>query len=230
MRYHELMESGPSEEGNEKMPGRTTARTRERTRPTGEERMGQIIDAAVRVINERGFNGASLQDIADEVGITHAGVLHYVHSKQGLLTLVIQHYYDSSTAEKDYFESHQPGGSEVDKPLLVPEVCRRIVQQNATRPELVMVFHVLDAESFSPASESHDYFVERSRTTVDRGSGVSWSVPEGIDGAKAYSVALATLYGIEGRWLARQDEIDLEDEWSRCEDVMFPLPLWEGYR
>ena len=50
-----------------------------------QERLDQIVSAAVRLINARGFNGMSLQAVADEVGITQAGVLHYVGSKHGLL-------------------------------------------------------------------------------------------------------------------------------------------------
>ena len=50
------------------------------------------------------------------------------------------------------------------------------------------------------------------------------------DAQLALSVALVAMYGLEGRWLARPDEIDYEAEWARFEDVLFPLPLWEGYR
>lgn len=67
-----------------------------------QERLDQIVSAAVRLINARGFNGMSLQAVADEVGITQAGVLHYVGSKHGLLVEVIRRYYDRSSTSDDY--------------------------------------------------------------------------------------------------------------------------------
>ena len=35
-----------------------------------EERRQEILDAAVRLISERGYNGTSVQDVADAVGVT----------------------------------------------------------------------------------------------------------------------------------------------------------------
>ena len=71
---------------------------------------------------------------------------------------------------------------------------------------------------------------EHSKGGEAGGEHIPWSVPEGVDVKLSLSVAMAAMYGLEGRWLARPDEIDYEAEWARFEDVLFPLPLWEGYR
>jgi TetR/AcrR family transcriptional regulator, cholesterol catabolism regulator len=56
-------------------------------RPT-RRRAPEIIDAAARVFAERGFHGATTQDIADVLGIRQASLYYYFSSKEGALELV----------------------------------------------------------------------------------------------------------------------------------------------
>jgi AcrR family transcriptional regulator len=51
-------------------------------------RAPQIIDAAARVFAERGFHGATTQDIANVLGIRQASLYYYVSSKEAALELV----------------------------------------------------------------------------------------------------------------------------------------------
>jgi AcrR family transcriptional regulator len=60
-----------------------------RRRPT-RRRAPEIIDAAARVFAERGFHGATTQDIADVLGIRQASLYYYFSSKEGALELVCQ--------------------------------------------------------------------------------------------------------------------------------------------
>jgi AcrR family transcriptional regulator len=51
-------------------------------------RAPQIIDAAARVFAERGFHGATTQDLADVLGIRQASLYYYFSSKEAALELV----------------------------------------------------------------------------------------------------------------------------------------------
>src|SRR5215831_10243669 len=51
-------------------------------------RAPQIIEAAAHVFAERGFHGATTQDIADVLGIKQASLYYYFSSKEGALELV----------------------------------------------------------------------------------------------------------------------------------------------
>ena len=51
--------------------------TPKRIRKSPQERREEVLDAAVQLISERGFNGISIQDVADRVGISKQGVLRY---------------------------------------------------------------------------------------------------------------------------------------------------------
>lgn len=67
--------------------------TSKRTRKSPQERRAEVLDAAVQLISERGFNGISIQDVADRVGISKQGVLRYVENKDKMLALVYDEYY-----------------------------------------------------------------------------------------------------------------------------------------
>src|SRR6267154_2763254 len=57
-------------------------------RPSPRRRAPEIIEAAARVFAERGFHGATTQDIADVLGIRQASLYYYFPSKEGALELV----------------------------------------------------------------------------------------------------------------------------------------------
>ena len=59
-----------------------------RRAPSQRRRAPQIIEAAARVFAERGFHGATTQDIADVLGIRQASLYYYFSSKESALELV----------------------------------------------------------------------------------------------------------------------------------------------
>jgi TetR/AcrR family transcriptional regulator, cholesterol catabolism regulator len=63
---------------------RTTSRAEK-----GAARQLQIRLAASRLFVEKGFDGASMQDIADAVGLTKPGLYHFVESKEDLLSDIV---------------------------------------------------------------------------------------------------------------------------------------------
>src|SRR5688572_32505696 len=63
-------------------------RSRQRPRPSRRRRAPEIIEAAARVFAERGFHGATTQDIADVLGIRQASLYYYFPSKEGALEAV----------------------------------------------------------------------------------------------------------------------------------------------
>src|SRR6186997_960032 len=59
-----------------------------RSRRSPRRREPEIIEAAARVFAERGFHGATTQDIADVLGIRQASLYYYFSSKEAALELV----------------------------------------------------------------------------------------------------------------------------------------------
>lgn len=48
-------------------------------------RLSEIYHTAARIIFEKGFDATSMNDIAEAVGMTKAGIYHYIDGKKGLL-------------------------------------------------------------------------------------------------------------------------------------------------
>jgi len=59
-----------------------------------QERLRQICAIAARVFYEKGYDGASMQDIATAVGLTKAGLYHHVGSKDRLLYEIMNYGMD----------------------------------------------------------------------------------------------------------------------------------------
>ena len=60
-----------------------------RVRKSPEERKAEIIAAAGKLIGEKGYYGTSLKDIADAIGMSQPGLLHYIGNKERLLSLLV---------------------------------------------------------------------------------------------------------------------------------------------
>ena len=56
----------------------------------------QIIEAAVTVFSEKGYAAASLQDVADSVGLLKGSLYHYISSKESLLFRIFQESHEQA--------------------------------------------------------------------------------------------------------------------------------------
>ena len=205
-------------------------KARRSRRMTSEERFEQIVDVAVRLIGEKGYYGMSLQDVANEIGVSQTAVIHRVKSKQGLLIAVIERHYDKFDAVDRYLSLFEPGGAREGGRPRVPEALRRVVEQNSRQPEMVKVFEMLNTEAMSPVHPAYAYFAERPERMARQFREHEWAVPDGVDAEFVYMLANAAMYGLEGRWLANPERIDFVAEWDRYADYLFPSPLWDDYR
>jgi AcrR family transcriptional regulator len=53
-------------------------------------RSQDVLEAAVRVFHKKGYASASIQDIADEVGVLKGSLYHYIDSKEDLLARLFE--------------------------------------------------------------------------------------------------------------------------------------------
>lgn len=63
-------------------------------RPSRDERVVQIYLTAAEIIDSKGYDATSLHDIADAVGLTKAGLYHYLRSKEQLLFEIMNYAMD----------------------------------------------------------------------------------------------------------------------------------------
>jgi AcrR family transcriptional regulator len=111
-----------------------------------------IITAALEAFGASGYNGSSLKQVAQAVGMTEAGVLHHFGSKRDLLIEVLRVRDDASS-------QFIPEGS--SQPLDFVTGWINLMAFNVSQPGIIDLFTKLAAESTAPDHPSHQYFNER---------------------------------------------------------------------
>lgn len=54
------------------------------------DRSEEVVKAAIKVFNEKGYASASIQDVADAVGVLKGSLYHYIESKEELLARIFE--------------------------------------------------------------------------------------------------------------------------------------------
>ena len=185
----------------------TAERRQPRSRPETLARRREILDAAVEIFGSRGYTGGTLQEIADQVGMTHAGILHHFGSKHALLVEVLRHRDETDVADID--GQHIPDGMPLFRHLV------RTALLNAHRAGIVQAYVVLSAESVTAGHPGRDFFEKRYRTLraevahafavvcAERGI----TAPDTVDVASAG--ILAVMDGLQVQWLLDPDAVEL---------------------
>jgi TetR/AcrR family transcriptional regulator, cholesterol catabolism regulator len=78
-------------------PGRAERRGTGPRKPR-EERWSELLQVATQVFYEKGYDAASLQDIADRLGMLKGGLYYYITSKDDLLYTVISEVHRAGPA------------------------------------------------------------------------------------------------------------------------------------
>jgi len=76
-------------------------------RPASHRRRKEIVEAASRVFRDKGYEGASIQDIAEEVGLLKGSLYYWIDSKEDLLYWAIKEMHDSFVQVADISRDSQ---------------------------------------------------------------------------------------------------------------------------
>ncbi|GAA4833746.1 TetR/AcrR family transcriptional regulator [Saccharopolyspora rosea] len=85
--------------------------------------LGRLLDVSVRVFNERGYEGTSMEDLSHRLGITKSAIYHHVSGKDELLRLGVNRAMDALFAVVE--EEPSRTGSAIDR---LEHVVRRSVE------------------------------------------------------------------------------------------------------
>lgn len=72
------------------------ARERQPAQSPRRNRDGEILEAAIEVFSAKGYAGASLQDVADAVGLLKGSLYHYISSKESLLSRIFEEAHEQA--------------------------------------------------------------------------------------------------------------------------------------
>lgn len=161
-----------------------------------------ILQTALDVIGRKGYTATSLRDIADQAGMTQAGLLHHFDTKENLLAEVLR-------KRDEVDRQHFSPADVTELPLII-----RLAHHNMEVPGLVQLYVSLQAASVSPDHPCHDYFRDRDvvvhgRITrdIERRQKAGTFDPE-VDARLIARMLLALSDGLQAEWAINPD-IDL---------------------
>ncbi|MEZ0446661.1 TetR/AcrR family transcriptional regulator [Cellulomonas sp. ICMP 17802] len=185
-------------------PAAAPKRRARQPRQATAERRAEILRAAANTFGSKGYKNGSLTEVAEQVGITHAGVLHHFGSKEQLLVEVLE--YRDKEDVRDLEGQHIPDGMELFRHLI------RTARMNVDRPGIVQGYSVLTGESVTENHPARGWVTDRftilrgeiQAAIVEVGGG---SVPEDVAACAASSI-IGVMDGLQVQWLL-DDRVDL---------------------
>ncbi|WP_340379966.1 TetR/AcrR family transcriptional regulator [Streptomyces sp. SS7] len=168
-------------------------------RTRSEERRAEIVRAALEVIAERGYRGASLAAVAERVGLTQQGLLHHFPTKEALLVAVLQ--------ERDQWDAVPDTRWRVD-------LLTALVDYNAMRPGIIQTFSALLGESVTEGHPAREYFTERYtgvRRTMAQALRAQYGdrLPNGLTPERTAPLLVAVMDGLQYQWLLDPESVDM---------------------
>jgi AcrR family transcriptional regulator len=173
----------------------------------------EILQVALDVVAEFGYRKASNREIADRVGLTQPGLMHYFASREELYIEVLR-----ARDQRDLDEFFEPD------PTFAGFL--GIIAHNVTVPGLVRLYVEFSAEATIPGHPANSYFVERYAwarsvlTGVITRAQATGEFGPSIDPAIAVDLVLASADGLQVQWLL-DPRVEMVERLSR---------MWEGIR
>lgn len=167
----------------------------------GLERREAILDATLEAFSKLGYRGASLREIARELGMSSGNLHYYFASRDDLLAAVVVAW-----------EQKNLGGGDYSIANLV-----RAAQQNSEYPGLIRLYSTLVVESSDPAHPNRGFITERyAALLADLSQDIAAQQAAGtvdgqLDPDRTARAIIAASDGLQMQWLHAPD-FDLADE------------------
>ncbi len=177
----------------------------------------EILTTALDVIARTGYRGTSVKELANAVGLSQAGLLHYFSSKEELFAEILA---KRDAVNKD--AALERGESAVD--ALVG-----IVRHNADVPGLVQLYAQFSIEASDPGHPSHAVFVTRyARVRELLAADIAarkeaGTLSSSLDAGVAAGLLIAAADGLQTQWLL-DPEVDMAAHLSSLVSLLCSAP------
>lgn len=124
------------------MPPQTPTKKRGKAAKTAPSRQprrrdGDVLEAAVKVFHQRGYSDATVQDVADELGILKGSLYHYIDTKEDLLFQLVDEVHTQVELILEQVEA-EPGLDPIERLGLY---VRRQVEYNLENLSRISVYY-----------------------------------------------------------------------------------------
>jgi AcrR family transcriptional regulator len=167
----------------------------------------RAIDVGVELFGTTGYNGATLTEVADKLGMTLTGLQHHFPDKDSLLAAVLEER-DVRAANKLDTHTH----------LDETESLLAMLEENVSAPGLMELQCVLSAEATSPDHPAHDYFKKRYEALRAQATLAFEQMIEAgdmkpiLEPSSLAAMVLALVDGLQLQWLLDRGSVDIAAE------------------
>jgi AcrR family transcriptional regulator len=182
----------------------------------GERSREAVLDAAERVMAERGYEAATVASLVEEAGIPASSIYHYFGSKEGVLLAVMER-----GAARFHEALPEPTGRQGSQVQHLRRLMASIVDGLERRPGFLRLILVMATQPRTNGNRQVAIVVERVRELALTRLRKQMDVAFGIDPASRQADHLArfTLAAIEGAFVATQADPSLS-----LGELLGPLP------
>ncbi|NGN67766.1 TetR/AcrR family transcriptional regulator [Streptomyces sp. A7024] len=170
----------------------------------------EILDKALELVASAGYSRTTVRELAEAVGLSQTGLLHYFGSKEELFKEILRRR-DELDRRTFGFDPEAGGG-----PVDVPDGTVRLVAHNAQVPGLVQLYSRFASEAAEAGHPAHEFFGERyllARRTFTEGverMRQAGELPQDLDAERLATLALALMDGLQMQWMY-DPEVDMAD-------------------
>lgn len=199
---------------------------RSRQYAPGIARRAAIMESAFTAFGTIGYWNTTLAQIAQDCGVTRAGLLHHFPTKESLLEAVLAR---RDEVNRDLIFGGQQDPRRDPRDFLGKLI--RLVEHNASQPGIVSLFAVLGAEATHPDHPAHAYFAgryESVRSWISEALRLLEQEGGLLPGSDPTSAAIeltALLDGLQVQWLYRPDAIDMPALFRQRINAQLVVPL-----
>ncbi|MFC8047534.1 TetR/AcrR family transcriptional regulator [Nocardia sp. NPDC057353] len=166
----------------------------------------EILETALELVARVGYGRTTVRELADAVGLSQTGLLHYFGSKEELFTAILAR---RDAADRAAFLAP-------DAPPELPAGLVRLIRHNAEVPGLVELYTRFSAEAVRPEHPAHPHFRDRYREIRQLiADAVGELQRDGqlradLDPDRFAVLAVALLDGLQVQWLY-DPEVDMAE-------------------
>jgi AcrR family transcriptional regulator len=186
----------------------------------------EILERALDVIAREGYRGASVKVLAEAVGLSQAGLLHYFDSKEELFTEIIR--------KRDEVDMQHFGPSVPEAPSI--EALRdgyvAVIRHNSDVPGLVQLYSQMSVDAADEQHPAHRFFIDRGEqlrgmfASVIADRSATGQITDRIDPDTLARIFQAVADGLQLQWMLEPD-VDMASIVSQLFELLAPAEATE---
>lgn len=190
-----------------------------RPRSKEDARRDEIVDAALRLVLQAGYNQVTLADIAGQVGVSKGLISYYFPRKEDVFLAVLDQIVERLTTDFQSF---------ADADASAPEKLKMIFknlfgnEKRARRYYTVVIDYMAQAIRTPEVQEYTQHIYDSYRTYTQRiiMEGVRRGQFRDVNSARATSMTLGMMEGLILQWFFDKQGFDLDEAYRMCVDFM----------